>query len=154
MANIPLRDETWEGLAALARTLLDPLHDRFGAVEITYGFAGSGLTRSIPGRIAPSLDQHGGSELGPRGARVCGRGGQACDLRVAGVDALTVAAFVREALPYDRMYLYGADRPLHLSWSAEPVGKVYAMCPGGRGRVPREVTGWGWEEIAGRLAGR
>lgn len=149
--DLPSRDETWEGLAALARALLDPLHARFGRVELTYGFAGPALTRHIRGRICPPLDQHAGSELDARGRRVCARGGQACDLRVPGVDALTVARWVRENLPFDRMYLYGLDRPLHLSHAPEPVGKVFAMRPGSRGLVPCDVTRRAWDEVAARL---
>jgi len=153
VGNIPLRDETWEGLASLATTLLDPLWDHFGRVEITYGFAGPPLTRHIVGGIAPSLDQHAGAELGPRGSPVCSRGGQSCDLRVPGVDAVTLAHWVAAKLPFDRMYLYGLDRPVHLSWSKSPVGKVFAMCPGGRKTVPRDVTRATPDEVAQRLRG-
>ena len=150
--NAPLRDESYEGIAALAATLLDPLVDHFGSVEITYGFAGPALTRHIARSIAPPLDQHAGSELNARGSLVCARRGQSCDLRVPGVDALTVAAWVRARLPFDRVYLYGLDRPLHVSHAPEPVGKVFAMCPGARGAVPRDMTRRGADEIAAMFA--
>ncbi len=154
VSNLPSRPETWEALGALARRLLDPLVDHFGAVRLTYGFAGPALTRRVPGRIAPSLDQHAGYEHNARGARVCPRGGQACDLCVPGVSSLVVGRWIREALPFDRMYLYGADRPLHVSDAIEPAGRVVAMRPGGRGRVPMDVTRRGLDEIEALFAAR
>lgn len=150
--NVPRCDETLEAIAALARTLLDPLRSRFGAVTLTYAFAGPSLTKHIARGISPPHDQHGGFERGPRGGRVCARGGMACDLIVPGVDSIEVARWIRDALPFDRMYLYGVERPLHLSHSEEPLGSVIAMRPGGRGRVPLDVTRRSWDELAATLA--
>lgn len=141
VANLPARDETLAGIALLAKEILDPLHDRFGPLELTYGFAGPSLTRHIHGRISPPHDQHAGSEVTPRGALVCARRGQSCDLRVASAGALEVADWIRANLAFDRMYLYGDDRPLHVSYGPETAGKVYAMVKGMRAVVPRDVTG-------------
>lgn len=152
MSNLPLRDETFEAIEALARTLLDPLRERFGAVEITYGFAGPALTKHIPKRISPPHDQHGGFERTARGSRVCERGGQSCDLRVPGVESLEVARWIRDTLPFDRMYLYAPDRPLHLSHASKGSRSIIAMRPGGRGTVPMDVTRRAWDEIASLLA--
>lgn len=154
MPNVPLREETFEAIAALARAILDPIRDRYGAVEITYGFAGPPLTRHVPGRISPPHDQHAGHELDARARPVCARGGQACDLRVPGVDSLEVAGWVRASLPFDRMYLYAPDRALHVSHAAAPAGAVFAMRAGGRGTVPCNVTRKGWDEVAALLAPR
>lgn len=137
--NLPALDVTWEGIARLAEVVLDPLHERFGRVEITYGFAGPSLTRHIRAGIAPTLDQHAGSELSPRGAVLCDRGGQACDLRVPGVSAFEVARWVRGSLPFDRMYLYGEGRPLHVSVGPTNGALAYAMVQRARRVVPRAL---------------
>lgn len=154
MDNFPRCEETYEALAGLAQTLLDPLRERFGAVELTYAFASPALTRHIARGISPPHDQHASFERGARGGQVCPRGGQSCDLRVPGVDAIELARWIRDTLPFDRMYLYGADRPLHLSHAKAPLGTVIAMRPGARGRVPLDVTRRSCDEIASLLLGR
>lgn len=152
--NLPCAPESLAALASLAQTLLDPLHAHFGAVQLTYGFAGPPLTKHILRGISPPHDQHSGHESNARGARVCTRGGQACDLRVPGRGSLEVAQWIRASLPFDRIYLYGNDRPLHLSFASAPRGVVVAMRPGGRARVPLNVTRRGWDEIATLFAPR
>ena len=147
IANLPVQGDTLDGIASLAREILDPLHEEFGSVALTYGFAGPALTRHIKGKISPPHDQHAGSELNPRGSLICARHGQACDIHVPGVNSLAVARWVQERLPFDRMYLYGHGRPLHVSYGPEGARKVYAMLPHERGRVPRDVSRRGWAEI-------
>lgn len=139
-ANLPLQPATWQGLQQLAAAILDPLIDRFGPVELTYAFAGPSLLRHIAGRIAPALDQHAGSELNRAGRLVCSRGGQACDLLVPGVPATAVAQFIASQLPFDRLYWYGDDRPLHVSHGPQHSRAMWAMValPDGR-RVPRRL---------------
>jgi hypothetical protein len=137
-ANLPQQPQSWQGLAALAGTLLDPLIDRYGPLQITYGFAGPLLTRHIAARIAPSLDQHAGSELNRRGQPICARLGQACDFAVPGQPSGEVARWIVANLPFDRLYFYGDDRPLHLSYGPENARAAFAMLPGPGGRrVPR-----------------
>ncbi len=141
--NLPKQLETWRGLQELARRLLDPLVDRFGPVQLTYGFAGPELTRHIGGRIAPKLDQHAGSELDRNGMAICARAGQAVDLLVPGTASDQVATWIRAELPFDRLYFYGADRPLHLSFGPQHKRQVVAMVRGASGRlVPRLCKPW------------
>jgi len=142
--NVPVDAATWEAIAALATTILDPVYDRFGAVSITYGLATSTLTRNIPGKIAPALDQHAGMERNRHGALICGRGGQACDFSVPGVSSLDVAQWIHETLPFDRLYLYGASRPLHVSHGPQGSKKVYAMIRRATRTVSREVRSHEW----------
>lgn len=140
-ANLPKQLETWRGLQEVARQLLDPLVDRFGPLQLTYGFAGPDLTRHIRSRIAPKLDQHAGSELDRLGRLVCPRGGQAVDLLVPGVPTDELMAWIRAELPFDRLYFYGVDRPLHLSWGPEQKRQVVLMLKGASGRVVPRVVG-------------
>ncbi|MFM7143856.1 MAG: peptidase M15, partial [Alphaproteobacteria bacterium] len=118
----------------------------------TYGFAGPELVKAVRARakadgrfprVHPPGDQHAGHELGARGARICKRDGIAVDLIFPGVSSEEVATWVTRNLPFDRMYLYGAGRPFHLSWASEPVGQVVRMVERASGReVPRvEVRG-------------
>ena len=156
LANRPMQSATLDAIQRLERDLLQPIESRFGPITITYGFAGRELTKAVEKRakadgrlpnITPRGDQHAGHELNTRNGLICGRGGQAVDLRVPGVATDHVVDWVMDNLPFDRIYRYGGDhRPFHLSWSAQPLGQVIRMLEkaGGlmvpivvrRGRVP------------------
>ena len=85
------------------------------------------------------LDQHASFELNSNGKRTCERVGAAVDLHVPGTRASQVVAQVRRQ-PFDRIYFYGDDRPVHVSWSSTPVGYVTSMVPSATDRrVPRRV---------------
>ncbi len=110
----------------------------FGVVEITYGFAGPELVKAIRKRAAeggclpnthPPGDQHAGHESNTRGTRICKVNGFAVDLRVPGVPSDVVSDWVRANLPFDAIYLYGPERPFHLSWSPMRRGTVIRMLP-------------------------
>ena len=138
--NLPQEPETWAGLLALATHLLDPLQDALGPIQLTYAFAGPALTRHIHGRIAPSLDQHAGSERRRSGQPICPRLGQAVDLQVAGRTADEVAEYIIANLPFDRLYFYGPDRPLHVSYGPQHSRSAWRMVALADGRLmPR---GW------------
>lgn len=141
--NVPLRAETYNALFDLATELLDPLIDYFGAIRLTYGFASARLTKHISGGIAPRLDQHAACEHGSRRTPVCDRGGAACDFIVDDEDMKEVADWIASNLPFDRMYYYGPDRPIHVSYGPTPAGEAFAMKRGQTGRLmPRPfVTG-------------
>lgn len=152
IANRPQQPETWGAIAAMQRDLLGPMEERYGLVELTYGFAGLELIKAINARaeeggwlpnIHPKGDQHAGHELNTRGNRICDRDGIAVDLRVPGTSSEDVAQWVIETLPFDRIYIYGPDRPFHLSWAPEAsrVGQVIRMMPlDGGGLIPRVVV--------------
>lgn len=136
--NLPEQRGTVAALQRLARDVLDPVVDEFGAIEITYGFASRELTRHVPRRIEPSRDQHSGHELRQDGEPICARLGQAADFRVPGLCSSELAAWVAARLPFDRLYFYGADRPVHVSVGPGETRAVISMLPGPSGRrVPQ-----------------
>lgn len=150
LENRPEQAETWTALEWLQSELLRPLEEEFGLVLLTYGFAGHELLAAIreraaaagtPPGIAPELDQHAGYELDVRGARLCERDGIAVDLTMPGHGSGRVRDWMVGRLPFDRIYFYGDDRPLHLSWAPEPTGQIVELLPGADGRrVPRVVV--------------
>ena len=109
--------------------------------------AGIGTPRAAPGerrRVVTfrnkTLDQHAGHEKNRLGRPICDRGGLAVDLRVPGVDSKTVADWIVANTPYDRLYYYGADRPLHVSVGPDAARAVAIMRPHASGRlIPRVV---------------
>ena len=136
--NIPKRPETYNALQGLATKVLDPLIEYFGAIKLTYGFCSQELSKHIKGRVAPTLDQHAGEERRSPGALICNRGGAACDFLVEDEDMREVADWAVKNLPFDRLYFYGSDRPVHISWSPAPAFLAYEMRPTTTGRrMPR-----------------
>ncbi|EJL35682.1 hypothetical protein PMI01_01229 [Caulobacter sp. AP07] len=139
--NRPRQAATYAAIAALARDVLDPVAKALGQPVLTYGFAGPSLTRDVGGRIAPNLDQHAGHELTARGVPVCPRLGQAVDLHVPGCDARALAALIIDRTPFDRLYLYGPDRPVHVSRGPQETRSVVLMRPAAGRLVPLRLSG-------------
>ena len=137
LPNLPKTPDSYTALLDLATHILDPAIDYFGMVRLTYGFCSPALAKEIPGRIAPELDQHTAHELNRRGKPVCARLGAAVDFLVEDEDMAEVARWIMANLPFDRLYFYGKDRPIHVSYSARPVGEAYELREVGGRRVPR-----------------
>lgn len=135
VANLPLRPESYNALFDLATELLDPVIEYFGSIRLTYGFASAVLTRHIQRGIAPKLDQHSACEHGARGLLICDRGGAACDFVVEDEDMKEVADWIIANLPFDRLYFYGRDRPIHVSFAQNPKREAIAMMRTASGRL-------------------
>lgn len=140
--NTPQAPETYNAICDLAVHILDPVIEYFGAIELTYGFAGRALTRKITRGIAPELDQHASCEVKIGGQPICDRLGAAVDFLVRDEDMREVMTWISANCPFDRMYLYGADRPLHVSIGPQNSGAIYEMVKTSTTRqVPRLVKG-------------
>lgn len=141
LANLPREMESWNALQELAERVLDPVIDWFGMIRLTYGFCSTELARAIPGRIEPKLDQHAACERNRLGKPICPRQGAAVDFLVEDEDMLEVARWVAANTPFDRLYVYGADLPIHVSYGPEHSRQVVRMLPGQSGRlIPRVVS--------------
>lgn len=138
LPNVPLNPESYNALHDLAVKLLDPIVDYFGALRLTYGFCSPALSAHIKARVAPELDQHAAHELNRRGKPICARGGAACDFFVEDEDMRGVADWIIGSLPFDRLYFYGPDKPMHVSYSQAQLRDAFEMKAGPSGRlVPR-----------------
>lgn len=157
--TLPREPATWDMLRLVATEILDPLVEEFGAVRLTYAFAPPSLTRHIQPkpdergivgrRIAPRLDQHAACERNGAGSLICPRGGAAVDLIVPGIPTDLVAKWLlRTRRPVDRLYYYGADRPLHVSSHPSPIRSVVGMLRGPSGRrIPRRLDPDKWAAL-------
>jgi DNA phosphorothioation-associated putative methyltransferase len=138
LPNLPKEADSYNALYELATKILDPLIDYYGMIKLTYGFCSPELSRHINGRIAPKLDQHAAHELNRLGKPVCPRLGAAVDFLVEDENMEDVARWIMENLPYDRLYVYGTDRPIHVSFSKSPLGKAWKLLPQANGwNIPK-----------------
>lgn len=111
-------------------------------IELTYGFCSSELSKEIKSRIAPKLDQHAAYELNRLGNPICDRLRAAADFLVTDEDMLEVARWIVDNLPFDRLYYYGADRPIHVSYAvslARQVTMIQASGKAGRA-IPKTMS--------------
>lgn len=141
LANLPTRPESYTALHDLAVAVLDPVIDYFGMIRLTYGFCSAALAKHIPGRIEPKLDQHTAHELNRLGKPICPRLGAAIDFWVEDESMLEVAQWIVANTPFDRLYYYGNDQPLHVSHGPEHKRQVVLMRAGKSGRlIPKCLT--------------
>jgi hypothetical protein len=70
--------------------------------------------------VTSARDQHGAHEVNAKGKLVCSRRGAAADFIVEDENMYEVMKWIHENLLFDRMYYYGPDRPLHVSFSETP----------------------------------
>lgn len=140
LPNLPQQVETYTAFAQLATRILDPLIDYFGPIVLTYGFCSRELAKHVPGRTTPKLDQHASHELNTHERPICARGGAAVDFFVTDESMLEVAQWIVRHTPFDRLYFYGDDRPLHVSCGPENKREIVLMIPRDERRtVPRVV---------------
>jgi len=123
IANTAKDPRTFDAIKQMADLILEPLTENFGQLNLTYGLCTNKLLLQIkkkpsPG-IAPQLDQHAGYELNSKNNRICKRDGFACDFYAINTDSLTLAKWVVTHLPFDRLYFYGKNRPIHISIAPE-----------------------------------
>jgi hypothetical protein len=128
-SNNPKQLESYIAIKNLSTLLLDPIIDEYGTIDITYGFCSHQLSKKIPGRISPNLDQHSAFETNRLGRRICKRDGAAVDFYVQKhrESMQVVAEWIIENLPFDRLYFYGDDRSIHLSYSELPAKKAHSF---------------------------
>ncbi|WP_448573827.1 hypothetical protein [Trichothermofontia sp.] len=151
-------DETLPAITALCEQIVDPVIEQFGCerFQLTYGFCSIDLKRWLArrdpvtgaklGRVSPDRDQHMAHEVNRRGQYYCPRLGAACDFRILDLasDAL-VTWIVAQGLPFDSLYFYGRDRPIHISYGPQHKREVWTFTAQGtptkRGTEQWQVRG-------------
>jgi len=138
LANCPKQADSYTALYDLASHVLDPVIDYFGMIKLTYGFCSHDLGKHIKGRVAPKLDQHAAHETNSKKTLICPRLGAAIDFIVEDENMREVADWVAENTPFDRLYFYGEDRPIHVSYGPEQKGEYIDLVMTESGRqVPK-----------------
>lgn len=141
----PRQPETIQALKDLNQFLLDPIITQFGQDQfrLTYGFCSTDLKKFLAqkdpvtgqknGRVDPSRDQHMAHELNRNGKYYCNRLGAACDFMINNVGSDTVVNWILEQkLPFDSLYYYGKDRPIHLSYGQQHKRDIWTFTATGQ----------------------
>ncbi|GAC1484280.1 MAG: hypothetical protein NVS2B14_21910 [Chamaesiphon sp.] len=129
----------------LNQFILDPVIDYFGRdrFQLSYGFCSPGLKKYLDkkdpitgkknGRVDASRDQHMAYEINSNGNYYCERLGAACDFFIINLASNQVVEWVLKAqLPFDSLYFYGADRPIHISYGPQHKRDIWTFTAKGQ----------------------
>lgn len=132
-------------IQALNTEIIDPIIDYFGRerFQLTYGFCSKDLRRFLEkkdpitgiknGRVAPVLDQHMAHELKKNGQYYCNRLGASCDFKIKNLDSTELVDWiVQQKLPFDSLYFYAGDRPIHLSYGPQHKRDIWTFTTSGQ----------------------
>ena len=141
----PKNPETISALKALNQFIIDPIIDYFGRdkFKLTYGFCSPDLKRYLNkkdpvtgiknGRIDPTRDQHMAHELKRNGHYYCERLGAACDFLIVGLGSDRLVEWIlSRKLPFDSLYFYGTDRPIHISYGPQHKRDIWTFTATGQ----------------------
>ena len=143
ISNVPRQTKTYFFMRKFANEILEPCLQRFGNVNITYGFCDHSLAKEIKkrtGSIYPPLDQHAGMELNKNQQLICSRGDLLLIFHCLPTSSKTLADYIVSELNFDRLYFYGNDRPVHVSVNEKPVRKIVLMKARKLRVVPQRIT--------------
>jgi hypothetical protein len=139
---LPKSLETIQALQALNKWIIDPIINHFGSdqFQLTYGFCSPDLKRYLNqkdpetgiknGRIDPARDQHLAHEKNRNNKYFCQRLGASCDFLIKTVPSDQVIDWIlQQKLPFDSLYYYGSDRPIHISYGSEHKRDIWAFTP-------------------------
>lgn len=133
-------DETIPAIENLCQHIIDPVINQFGRekFQLTYGFCSTDLKRWLAkkdpetglknGKVSPNLDQHMAHELNRNGKYFCDRTGAACDFKICDLPSdQLVDWIIAQQLPFDSLYYYGAERPIHISYGPQHKWDVWTF---------------------------
>ncbi|MEO1402991.1 MAG: hypothetical protein AAFV72_17325 [Cyanobacteria bacterium J06635_1] len=132
--------ETVPALAALCQYIVDPVIEHFGLerFQLTYGFCSSDLKQFLEkkdpatglkhGKVSPRLDQHMAHEVKRDGQYYCERLGAACDFQIVDLPSDDLITWiVARQLPFDSLYFYGTNHPIHISYGPQHKRDIWAF---------------------------
>lgn len=128
----PTNSASLTAIKNLCEHIIDPIIDYFSEEQfkLTYGFCSKDLKRFLEkkdpitnqknGRVDPNTDQHMCFEMNRNGQYYCKRPGAACDFTITNMPSNKVIDWILDTkLPFDSLFYYGAERPIHISYGSE-----------------------------------
>ncbi len=156
--NLP---ESMTAIQNLNKFILEPIIDYFKMenFRLTYGFCSKNLKKYLDkkdpetglknGRVSPDIDQHMAHEINKNGKYYCQRLGAACDFLILGEKSDRIIDWIlSQKLPFDSLYYYGADRPIHISYGPQQKREIWTFTPSGQ---PTQKGITHWVELAKQL---
>jgi hypothetical protein len=141
----PQQSESLTALQELCECILDPIVDHFGLENfcLTYGFCSRDLRKFLNrrdpltgkkyGRIDTCRDQHMAHERNRNGKLYCERLGAAADFYIQGIGSSKVIDWIlAQQLPFDSIYFYGSDRPIHISYGPQHKRSIWTFTESGQ----------------------
>ncbi|MBR8827247.1 MAG: hypothetical protein DSM107014_04970 [Gomphosphaeria aponina SAG 52.96 = DSM 107014] len=150
----PKNPESIAAIKALNQFILDPIIDNFGRdkFQLTYGFCSPDLRKYLNrkdpitgiknGRIETRIDQHIAHEINQKNQYYCQRLGAACDFLIINQETEQVVDWIlAQKLPFDSLYFYGKERPIHISYGPQHKRDIWTFTPTG---MPTKKGVYNW----------
>jgi hypothetical protein len=110
---------------------------------LTYGFCSPDLKHFLNkkdpdtgiknGRIDPARDQHMAHEVKQNGKYYCERLGAACDFLIVEFNSNELVKWIlKQQLPFDSLYFYGKERPIHISYGPQHKRDIWTFTTTGQ----------------------
>ena len=120
----PWEPESHQAIARLFENIIDPIIDYFGKdnFQLTYGFCSVDLKKYLEkgrNQTCCKVDQHCAHELNRNGNPICSRPGAAADFYIADIASSRLVKWIIDFIPFDSLYYYGDDRPVHVSYGSQ-----------------------------------
>lgn len=141
----PQNLETLQAIQELTYWIIDPIITHFGYnnFKLTYGFCSPSLRKYLDqkneetglknGRIDPKRDQHFGHEKNSKGNYYCSRLGASCDFLILNQNSdIVIDWIIHNKLPFDSLYYYGINRPIHISYGQENKRDIWTFTATGQ----------------------
>jgi hypothetical protein len=141
----PKNSDSIKAIQELNHHIIDPIIEHFGTENfcLTYGFCSPDLKKFLAqkdpitgiknGRVAPKIDQHLSYELNKNNQYFCQRRGASCDFLIKNNPSNQVIDWIlTQKLPFDSLYYYGENRPIHISYGLEHKRDIWGFTPTGK----------------------
>lgn len=121
----PWQPESHDAIALLFNHILNPIINYFGYSRfiLTYGFCSVDLKKFLSvgrNQTCAKIDQHCAHEVNSRGKLICDRIGAAADFKIADMPSDQLVCWIQQTgLPFDSIYYYGSERPIHISYGPQ-----------------------------------
>jgi hypothetical protein len=121
----PWQPESHNAIAALMTHILNPIIDYFGYHRfiLTYGFCSVDLKKFLEkgkNQTCAKVDQHCAHEVNRNKKLICDRLGASADFKIADIPSDKLVHWIQQTrLPFDSLYYYGSDRPIHISYGPQ-----------------------------------
>jgi hypothetical protein len=155
---LPKNPDSIIAIQQLNQYIIDPIIEYFGRerFKLTYGFCSVDLKRFLNkkdpitgnknGRIDPTRDQHMAHEINKNSKYYCARLGAACDFLIINLSSNDlVESILQQKLPFDSLYFYGNERPIHISYGPQHKRDIWRFNSTGQ---PTKIGISNWLELA------
>lgn len=139
----PWQPDSVKAIIQLQTHIIQPIINHFGKENfiLTYGFCSTDLKKFLSSgrnQTCCKVDQHCAHELNRKGNQICDRDGAACDFHIKDLPSDQLVKWIlNHQIPFDSIYYYGSQKPIHISHGPQHKQICWNMKTG----IPKKLIG-------------